>query len=240
MKTNQVYFHTSEDMHEVDDKSTRLVCMSPPYTNNPDGQNLDKEDYRAFLQRICREIHRVLIPGGVMMSLNTDLRDHAEYNKGNRSFEGTVWFKHNDVRRAAEESGMRMFDDKIWIKTLKRDLYRYSHSHMLFFEKNGGKRFRHHPARNVEEFDPSVWLLQDSCRRYLGDFIFRDAIHPDIPRRCIRELTKEGELVVSPFTGSGTILAAAEELDRPWIGYEINTKLRPLIQHTLQQVHQSK
>ena len=64
-------------------------------------------------------------------------------------------------------------------------------------------------------------------------FKFRDAIHPDISRRCIREFTKEGEIVLSPFTGSGTIVATAQELERNWIGYEINRNLETLIYESI-------
>ncbi len=45
---------------------------------------------------------------------------------------------------------------------------------------------------------------------------------PPIARRLISELTREGDIVLDPFCGSGTVLAEAILLNRKAIGYDIN------------------
>jgi hypothetical protein len=45
---------------------------------------------------------------------------------------------------------------------------------------------------------------------------------PPVARRLVRELTKEGDTVLDPFCGSGTVLAEALLLKRIGIGYDIN------------------
>lgn len=55
-----------------------------------------------------------------------------------------------------------------------------------------------------------------SFHRYYGKLI------PAIPRAFIRELTKEGDLVFDPFSGSGTTALEAKFLNRSFFGVEIN------------------
>lgn len=235
MELDKLYFHTAEDMREIPNEVVRLVVASPPFTNNPDGKTLDKNEYVQFLHAVYQECFRTLVPGGVLVSLNTDLKDHGRYNKGDNSFERTVWLKHAAIRDVADEIGYKQFDYKIWVKSLNQNRYRFNFSHILFFEKPGAKRFRHHPQKHTAEFGPSVWYLEDSMQRCDSEgYKFPDAIHPDIPKRCIREFTQEGEIVLSPFVGSGTVLSTAEELGRSWMGYEINRDLERLIYESIQ------
>lgn len=230
-----LHFHSSESMPEVAASSVRLVFSSPPFTNHPDGKTMDKLDYLAFVRTVFAEAYRALVPGGVMVCLNTDLRDHARYNRGDHSFDGTVWHKHDAIRREAEVVGFRCFEHKIWMKSPKENLYRYNFSHILFYSKPGGKVLRAYHPKRASGFGPDVWSLQDSMqRRDSAGFLFRDAIHPEIVKRCVDEFSRAGDLVLSPFAGSGTIVTVAELMGRDWVGYEVNTKLRRLIQESVE------
>src|SRR5206468_6298060 len=51
--------------------------------------------------------------------------------------------------------------------------------------------------------------------------------------RIIRTSTGEGDLVFDPFCGCGTTIAAAQRLDRPWIGIDITHLAISLIKHRL-------
>jgi DNA modification methylase len=229
-----VYFHSAERMPEVSDDSVRFGFASPPFTNNPDGKTMNKSDYLDFVERMFGEAFRVLVPGGVLVSLNTDLRDHASYNGGDTAFNGTVWHKHDAIRQRAERVGFRCFEHKIWVKSLKENLYRYNFSHVMFYAKPGGKVLRAYKAKRARGFGPDAWLLPDSMqRRDSGGFLFRDAIHPEIVKRCMDEFTQAGDLIISPCAGSGTVCAVAEMMGRSWVGYEINPKLRQLIQESV-------
>lgn len=230
-----VHFHSSETMIEVSDATARLVFASPPFTNNADGKTLDKIDYLDFVGRVFAEAYRALVAGGVLVSLNTDLRDHARYNRGNRSFDGTVWHKHYAIREVAERAGFRSIDYKIWMKSEKENLYRFNFSHIMVFAKPGGKVVRAYAPRRAPGYGPDVWQLKDSMQRRDSEgFLFRDAIHPEIVKRAVDEFSRPGDLVLSPFAGSGTIVTVAELMGRNWVGYEINTRLRKLIQESVQ------
>lgn len=230
-----VYFHSSEEMPEIKNGVAQLVIASPPFTNQLDGKTLDKSDYLNFIKTVYSEVLRVLMPGGVLVSINTDLRDHARYNRGDRRFDGLLWQKHCDLRQIAESLGFRCVDTKIWAKSLNRNVYRYTFAYIQFFQKSRAG-LRGNFSRRIEDtFAPDVWLLEKgTARRDSRGYVFRDAIHPEIVNRCIEQFSFSGDLVVSPFAGSGTVLSVAKLMGRHCVGYETNSNLKALIKESIE------
>jgi DNA modification methylase len=229
-----VYYHSSEQMPEIRNGAAQLVIASPPFTNQSDGKTLDKEEYLDFIQKVFRELVRVLKPGGSLVTINTDLRDHARYNRGDRRFDGLLWQKHCDFRRIAESLGFRCVETKIWAKSLNRNVYRYTFAYIQFFLKPRGSSHKALRKKSEAAFHPDIWLLErGTTRRDSRGYVFRDAIHPEIVKRCLKQLTSLGDLVVSPFAGSGTILSVANLMGRRCIGYEVNRDLKALIRSSI-------
>lgn len=50
-----------------------------------------------------------------------------------------------------------------------------------------------------------------------------------LPERCIKAATKEGDLILDTFAGSGTTLWVAKKLNRKAVGYELSEKYCQLI-----------
>ena len=66
---NRLFCKSSEDMSELPDNSIHLMVTSPPYNVGKEyDQDATLEDYLAFLNRVWREVHRVLVPGGAPAS----------------------------------------------------------------------------------------------------------------------------------------------------------------------------
>lgn len=71
----------------------------------------------------------------------------------------------------------------------------------------------------------SLWLIdkRDSSGKhennYHGNFI------PQIPNQLIRRYTNSGDTVLELFTGSGTTLYECENLNRNYIGFDINSQM---------------
>ena len=64
-KTNMLFNHSSECMHEIEDNSIHLVVTSPPYNVKKEyDRDLSLDEYREFLLRVWKEVYRVLVPGG--------------------------------------------------------------------------------------------------------------------------------------------------------------------------------
>ena len=71
----------------------------------------------------------------------------------------------------------------------------------------------------------SLWLINERDKRgkhsnkYHGNFI------PQIPYQLIKRYTKANDIVLDLFLGSGTSLYECENLDRNFIGYDINDEM---------------
>ena len=62
---NQLFNHSSERMSELPDNSIALMITSPPYHVGKEYDSDDSfEHYLKMLERVFRETHRVLQPGG--------------------------------------------------------------------------------------------------------------------------------------------------------------------------------
>ena len=71
----------------------------------------------------------------------------------------------------------------------------------------------------------SIWTINTAQS---GEAHF--AVFPEkIPELCIKAGTKEGDVVLDPFMGSGTTASVAQRLGRKWIGIELNEEYAQII-----------
>jgi len=71
----------------------------------------------------------------------------------------------------------------------------------------------------------SLWMITQRDKSGKHKNVYHGNFIPQIPNQLIRRYTKEGEVVLEPFMGSGTTLFECEKLNRKYIGFDINPEM---------------
>lgn len=188
-------------LKDVEDNSVDLV-----FTSVPDLSELEMEDlveYELFLNRSVDECCRVVKDDGFMVFTQTDRK------KG-----GEVYPKHITITNRVRNRGFKIKDYKILMKgdADKVSLYVLNYSHILFFTKNGV----------IPSEKRSGYFLRD-----LWKFPPRNTnyFNPRFTDLVIESVTEEGDKVLDPFAGVGTVLKSAKKKNRKYLGFEIDPEI---------------
>lgn len=71
----------------------------------------------------------------------------------------------------------------------------------------------------------SLWVIGERDKTGKHANVYHGNFVPQIPNQLIRRYTKENDLVMELFSGSGTTLFECERLKRNYIGFDINKKI---------------
>jgi len=64
-RLDRIFLRSAEQMAELPDNSVHLMVTSPPYNVGKEyDEDFTLDEYLAFLERVWREVWRVLVPGG--------------------------------------------------------------------------------------------------------------------------------------------------------------------------------
>ncbi|MHA1925396.1 MAG: DNA methyltransferase [Candidatus Thorarchaeota archaeon] len=223
-KLNTVFYEDCiQGMRKIPEGSVNLVIADPPFGIDFDGKssvyNRDErlviEDYEEvngsyteFTQKWIRELPRVLKDEG------------SAY-----IFSG--WTNLEPVLSSAREVGLSTLNHIVWhypfgVFTKRR--FVTSHYHVVLLVKNPKSYF----FNKIEHYPEDVWPVK---RRYRAGEIKNSTKLPiEVVHRCIDFSSKPGDLVLDPFMGNGTTAVAAKSSWRHFIGYEINERLKPVIE----------
>lgn len=222
---DRILCKSSEKMDELPDECIHLMITSPPYNVSKEyDENLTLDEYRDLLRRVMKETYRVLVRGGRacinvanvgrkpylplnayiardMIELGFAMRGEIIWNKGSSAGPSTAWGS--------------------W-KSASNPTLRDVHEYILVFSKadfsrNGVQRKSTITRDEFLEYTKSVWTFSAESARRVG--------HPapfpvELPRRLIQLFSFADDVVLDPFSGSGTTCLAARECGRHFIGYE--------------------
>ena len=253
----------AREMSWIPDESLELIVTSPPYamiemwddtfrSMSPAVRSaLDRRDgKRAFelmhrqLDRVWKECHRVLKPGGF-----------ACINAGDatRTIGGDfqLYSNHSRIIHSMLRAGFTLLPDILWRKPtnsptkfmgsgmLPAGAYvTYEHQYILIFRKGSKRVFRtaqekcnrRRSAFFWEERNcwfSDVWTDLRGTRSRSGAFPF------ELPYRLIQMYSMYGDTVLDPFVGTGTTMLAAMVSARSSIGLEVDESLAKTIRTTL-------
>ena len=235
---DQILCASSETMDDLPDHSIHLVVTSPPYNAQKEyDQDLTLPEYLDMLDRVWREVYRVLVPGG-----------RACINVANLGRKPYIPL-HSFIIEDMLEIGFLMRGEIIWDKaasaspstawgswrSASNPVLRDVHEYILVFSKDGFRRPKGEREDTITREDflawpKSVWSFPAVQARQVG--------HPapfpvELPHRCIQLYSYRGDVVLDPFAGSGTTCLAAAQDGRHYVGYEINAEYCQLAESRL-------
>lgn len=137
---------------------------------------------------------------------------------------GAPWMVALELRKR----GWYLRCDCIWEKTCcmpEKLTDRPTRTHEYIFLLSKSKRYYYNADAVMEEAvggglknRRSIWRMVRGAYHGAHFAVFPE----DLPRICISATSKEGDIVLDPFTGSGTTGKVAVELKRQFAGIELN------------------
>ena len=224
IEINKIY---NEDclttMSKIEDNSVDLIITSPPYNkgywssnrNLNNGfktksrridygdfkDNLQPTDYEQNQINVISECLRILKPTGSLFYNHIDILNkhqtiHPKWVYNFPLKQIIIWNRKNTPK--LDKSYFFPINEYIfWIQKTKTS--------RTFFD-------RHNSIMNK-----SIWQISPDNK---NDF---PAPFPkELPINCILSCSKEGDIVYDPYSGSGTTCLVAKQLNRNYIGSELN------------------
>lgn len=244
----------SEVMKDIPDNSIDLVVTSPPY---------DKlRQYEGFVfdfEKIALELIRTLRKGGVIVWVVADAT--VKGSETGTSFKQALFFKDNGLR--LHDTMIWYKPNPI---PLTHNRYEQSFEYMFIFSKGKPKTFnplmtqsKGHGAKkdwsgvkNPEKtYSRRVRQEITTVKKYKykhnvfsynigGGKYYHPAIFPEqLAKDHIKTWSKENEIVLDPFMGSGTTAKAAISLERQWIGIEVSEEYIEIAKKRIESVQLS-
>jgi site-specific DNA-methyltransferase (cytosine-N4-specific) len=219
----------------------------------------DIGNYERFINellKVWQECERVLKPNGKLI-INTPLipMKKAEYST---HYNRHIFDLNSDIQHSIlhqNKTNMFLYDLYVWERTnpskklmfgsypYPRNFYAQNTSEFItVYVKNGN------PANNLPkkvkeaskltekewiEYTKQIWRLPIPGKNDIA-FGSHSALMPEeIVYRCVRLYTYIDDIVLDPFAGSGTTLKIAKETGRNYIGYELMTNYKTVIDKKL-------
>jgi len=231
---NKIYcMDCLEGLKKIPDNSVDLVVTSPPYNKGSADRKIGKTDswkkanigygdfkdnlperkYQEWQKNVLKECIRVLKPSG------------------------SIFYNHKP--RIINHTIISPFE---WLS-------KFLIKQRIVWLRNGSPTLE--PIRFMPNTEDIFWIIKErKTPKFTGSAfnygevwkinVKSEKEHPapfpiELPRRCIKSCTNERDIVLDPFIGSGTTALASQQLNRNFIGFEINPEYCKIANKRLEQ-----
>jgi len=253
--SGRIYFGDARDPSSHGDNGVHLVVTSPPYWSIKDygtreqiGIGTDYETYVSDLGAVWEQCWNRLLPG-CRMCINIGdqflrAKEHGRYRvlpirtqiieqmtrMGADYMGAIIWRKMTNSNTSGGGTLMGSYPHP------RNGILKIDYEFILIFKKPGKA-----PKPTAEQKATSAMSIEEWSRNFTAHWDFpgerqkgHHAMFPmELPRRLIRMFSFPGEVVLDPFAGSGTTIAAAFEQGRIGEGIELNREFEPTIRERI-------
>ena len=223
-----------DELKKIPDSSIDLIFADPPYNmqlenslyrpNNTKVDGVSDEwdkfdsfsDYDIFSSAWLKECRRILKNTGtiwVIGSYHNIFRiGNIMLNLGFWILNDVTWHKRNPMPNFLGKRFTNATETLLWCSK-KKELKKYTFNHKLMKRYNNDKQMT------------SVWKIglctgEERLRNSDGKKAHSTQKPEELLKRVILSSTKQGDIVLDPFFGTGTTGAVAKKLKRNFIGIE--------------------
>jgi modification methylase len=223
-----------EELKKIPDNSVDLIFADPPYNMQlenalyrPNNTKVDGVDdawdkfesfaeYDAFCSAWLQECRRILKHSGSIWVIGSY---HNIYRVGNIMLNlgfwilnDVTWYKTNPMPNFLGTRFTNATETLLWCSKGKQ-YKKYTFNHKIMKRYNGDKQMT------------SVWQIglcigDERIKGNDGKKAHSTQKPEELLKRVILSATKQGDVVLDPFFGTGTTGAAAKKLNRNYIGIE--------------------
>ncbi len=229
------------------DRSVNLCLTSPPYAMQRKRQygGVAEKDYPAWMRRMMAALRPKLADdGSVLIVIRSHVRNGivSDYilrtrlalrDDGWKECEELIWLKPDAPPLGSTLRPRRTWEHVLWYSTTQKpyiDLRAVGNfSDRIGF--GGSRRLRNddtiatqRPSKlkkgHARTPDHFTALVADNSPGVRHPAMFPMTLCENL----IRTFSRKGDVVCDPFAGSGTVLLAAQKLDRRFFGWDLNPK----------------
>ena len=235
--------------------------------------DIEFEQYKVFSANWLREAYRVLKDDG-RIALNIPYEINRQDKGGRILMVSELWqimknigYKFYGIVDLEEDSPHRSKTTAwgSWMSPSAPYIYNPKECVLLAYKKTHIKKVKGEPEWvgeivDVEQEDGTTkkkTVYQDEHKKEFMDLVYgqwdyfadtkqmtKATFSMDIPMKAIKILTYRNDIVLDPFTGSGTSICAAEISGRRWIGIELSENYSKVakdrVQHFVDKKKQTK
>lgn len=256
-----VHKHDARNLNEViKNKIVSVTVTSPPYFDLKDygckaqiGYGQNYQQYLADLKTVFKSVYDCTKDSGTLWVIIDSFRSNNE-----------VVPLPFDFANCVKEIGWKLQEVIIWAKDrtvpwIHKGQMRNLFEYILLFSKNNEYNFYVDEVRDFEtlkkwwvkypeRYNPkgktpsALWNFEIPTQGSWGNGYIKHfcPLPEEMISQILKLTTREGDIVLDPFAGSGAVLAKANNMNRKYVGFELNPSYISMFKNYLKKTDKQK